>query len=232
MLQSTATAVASPERPAESLLLENVGKRYGRRAYVLRGLTETFAPGTATALIGPNGSGKTTLLRLLNCLSFPTEGRILYGDLDVHARPYRWLAHVGVVHDGGELPERLSAEEVVAWVLRARTGGAPAERIAEVLQAVRLDERRSEPIGTYSTGMRQKTQLAAAIAPRPPVLLLDEPFSGLDAETVVATISLLDAFKAAGGLLIFSTHQAEILDALADRRLVMGEESGVGGQES
>jgi len=214
--------VAAPARPAEPLVLEGVGKRYGRREHVLRGVSHAFRPGTATALVGPNGSGKTTLLRLLTCLSFPTEGTIRYGDLDVHRHPYRYLAHVGVLHDGAGLPEALSAEEVLAWVLRARTGADDPARTAAVLEAVRLDERRAEPIGTYSTGMRQKTQLAAALVAQPSVLLLDEPFSGLDTETIAAALALLAAFKGAGGTVVFSSHQQETLDALADEVMRMG----------
>lgn len=221
MPQNTAIAVASPDRPASPLVVDAVSKRYGRREFVLRGLSQRFEPGTATAIVGPNGSGKTTLLRLLTCLSFPTEGHIRYGDIDIHQRPYRYLGEVGILHDGTALPEHLSAEEVLAYVLRARTGEADEARVAELLEAVLLDERRREPVGTYSTGMRQKTQLAAALASRPPVLLLDEPFSGLDDETTRAALDLLDAFKRAGGVLIFSSHQEAINAALADERLEM-----------
>jgi ABC-type multidrug transport system ATPase subunit len=221
MLPNNAIAVASPDHPARRLEVHAVGKRYGRREYVIRGLSKAFEPGTATALLGPNGSGKTTLLRLLTCLSFPTEGRVTYGDLDIHRRPYRYLGEVGILHDGAALPEHLSAEEVLAFVLRARTGGVDDARVAAVLDAVLLDERRQEPVGTYSTGMRQKTQLAAALVARPPVLLLDEPFSGLDDETTSAALGLLRQFKAAGGLLLFSSHQEATVDALADDRLEM-----------
>jgi ABC-type multidrug transport system ATPase subunit len=228
MLPNNATAVASPDHPARRLEVHAVGKRYGRREYVLRGLSKAFEPGTATALLGPNGSGKTTLLRLLTCLSFPTEGRVTYGDLDIHRRPYRYLGEVGILHDGAALPEHLSAEEVLAFVLRARTGGADDARVAAVLDAVLLDERRQEPVGTYSTGMRQKTQLAAALVARPPVLLLDEPFSGLDDDTTSAALGLLRQFTASGGLLLFSSHQEATVDALADDRLEMSRVAGGG----
>lgn len=221
MPQNSASATVTPENPVHPLVLDSVGKRYGRGAFVLRNLSYTFSPGNGHALIGPNGSGKTTLLRLLTCLAYPSEGSIRYGDLDVHAEPYKYLAHVGVVHDGAGLPEHLSAVEILAWILRSRTGEAPESRIHEILQAVNLDERRNERIGTYSTGMRQKTQLAAALVARPSVLLLDEPFRGLDFDTVDAALSLLADFKHAGGLLIFSSHSQQALDFLADDRLNM-----------
>ena len=222
MPQSSASAIVTPDEQAHPLVLDSVGKRYGRGKFVLRNLSYTFSPGNGHALIGPNGSGKTTLLRLLTCLANPSEGMIRYGEIDIHAQPHKYLAHVGVVHDGAGLPEHLSAVETLAWILRSRTGDAPESRIDEVLEALHLDERRNERIGTYSTGMRQKTQLPAALVARPSVLLLDEPFRGLDIDTTEAALSLLADYKSVGGLLIFSSHSQHALDVLADERLVMG----------
>lgn len=214
-----AIAAASPE----ALVLDRLAKRYGRGAPVLAGLSATFEPGTATALVGPNGSGKTTLLRLLAAQAFPTEGTVRYGALDVHAHPYRYLRHVGLVMEGG-LPEAITAEELLEWVLRARgrwEAEAPA-RIEALLDAVRLDERRARPIGTYSTGMLRKAQLAAALAPEPAVLLLDEPFRGLDAPSTEAALALLREARQRGGIVVLSSHDEAALAALADRTIEMG----------
>lgn len=214
-----ATAAASPD----PLVLDRVTKRYGRGAPVLAGFSATFEPGTVTGLVGPNGSGKTTLLRLLAAQAFPTEGSVRYGALDVHAHPYRYLRHVGLVAEGG-LPEALTAEELLEWVLRARgrwDGEAPA-RIAQLLDAVRLDERRANPIGTYSTGMVRKAQIAAALAPETEVLLLDEPFRGLDVPSTEAALELLRGVRRRGGLVILSSHDAAALAAVADRTLELG----------
>ncbi len=201
------------------LILHGVTKRYGQGAPVIEALDWTFAPGTATGLVGPNGSGKTTLLRLLSALAYPTEGRLTYGDLDVHAHPYRFLQHTGLVYADAGLPEHLSAVELLEWILRERRAwddaAAPA-RLAAVLDHVCLDERRHNLIGTYSSGMLQKTQLAAALIPDPAVLLMDEPFRGLDAESTAAVMTLLQDFKAAGGLLVVSSHARTLLDALCD----------------
>jgi ABC-2 type transport system ATP-binding protein len=200
------------------LVLQDLTKRYGQGAPVIAGLNATVAPGTATGLVGPNGSGKTTLLRLLAALAYPTEGRILYGDLDVHAHPHRFLRHVGLVYADAGLPEHLSAVELLEWILRERRAwdaGAPA-RITAALDHVRLDERRHTLIGTYSSGMIQKTQLAAALIHEPAVLLMDEPFRGLDAESTAAVMGFLQAFKTNGGLLVVSSHARALLDALCD----------------
>jgi ABC-2 type transport system ATP-binding protein len=229
MLPKFAIAVASPETP-RPLVLDRVTKRYGRGAPVIDGLSAAFEPGTATGLVGPNGSGKTTLLRMLTALSYPTEGTVTYGDsrsgdsIDIHARPHDYLRHVGIVHDQTGLPEYLSAVEVLEWVLRARDrwDEAAPERIAALLDAVRLDERRSTLVGTYSSGMRRKTQWAAALVAAPAVLLMDEPFRGLDTESAAAALGLLRDFKAAGGVLILSSHLHDALREVVDRTLDLG----------
>lgn len=214
MARSFKIASATPE----PLVLHGVTKRYGQGAPVIAGLDWTFAPGTATGLVGPNGSGKTTVLRLLAALAYPTAGRVTYGNLDVHAHPYRYLQHVGLVHTHADLPHYLSAVELLEWILRARqdwNDAAPA-RLDALLDHVRLDERRHNLIGTYSSGMVQKTQMAAALIHQPALLLMDEPFRGLDAESTRAVLEMLQAFNAAGGLLVVSSHDRHLLDALCD----------------
>jgi len=219
MAQNSPTAAASPE----ALVLKQLTKRYGQGEAVLSNLSWTFEPGTATGLVGPNGSGKTTLLRLLATLAFPTEGTVHYGELNIHERPYRFLAHVGLVYAEPELPAHLSAEELLTWILRER-GQHDADsdaRIARLLDTVRLDERRANLIGTYSSGMLQKTQVAAALIAEPHVLLMDEPFRGLDTESTAAVFDLLARFKQDGGLVVVSSHDHTLIDDLCDALLDM-----------
>ncbi|NBC18416.1 MAG: ATP-binding cassette domain-containing protein [Bacteroidetes bacterium] len=202
----------------DSLVLDQLIKRYGQGAPVVNGLTHTFAPGTVTALVGPNGSGKTTLLRLLSVLAFPTSGNVHYGDLDVHAHPYRYLQHVGLVYAEPDLPQHLNAVELLEWILRERGGWANdgPDRIDALLDRVRLDERRHTLIGTYSSGMLQKTQLATALVARPEVLLMDEPFRGLDTASTEAAVALVDAFRERGGLVVLASHATPLIETLSD----------------
>ena len=126
--------------------------------------------------------------------------------------------HVGLVYADAGLPQHLTAVELLEWILRERQAWnteAPA-RLATVLDQVYLDERRHNLIGTYSSGMIQKTQLAAALIPNPAVLLMDEPFRGLDTESTAAALDLLQAFKAAGGVLVVSSHARTLLNTLCD----------------
>ena len=210
---------------AAALALNNLIKRYGDGPPVVNGLSRSFAPGTLTLLVGPNGAGKTTLLRLLSVQAYPTSGTVHYGDLDVHQHPYRYLRSVGLVHAGPALPEHLTAVEVLEWILRSRghwgdeTG---PDRIDSLLNRLRLDERRTNLIGTYSSGMVQKTQVAAAFVAEPDVVLMDEPLRSLDTATAEATVDLLQTFVDDGGLAVVATHQTSELAALAHDVLRLG----------
>ena len=220
---------------AASLVLDALTKRYSDGPPILGGLSRSFAPGTLTLLVGPNGAGKTTLLRLLAVQAYPTSGTVHYGDLDVHAHPYRYLQHVGLVHAGPELPEHLTAVELLEWILRSREqwGSAGGDaRIAAVLDRLRLDERRSNLIGTYSSGMVQKAQVAAAFVAEPAVVLMDEPLRSLDTATTEATVDLIDEFVADGGLAIVASHLTDALRPLADEVVCLGEERAENGSVS
>ena len=217
---------------ASSLVLDDVTKRYGDGPAVLEDLTHTFAPGTLTLLVGPNGAGKTTLLRLLSVLAYPTTGTVRYGDLDVHAHPHRYLADVGLVHADAQLPEHLTAPELLEWILRSRgrwTESAP-DRIDALLTHLRLDERRTQLVGTYSSGMLQKTKIAAALVAAPDAVLMDEPLRSLDTDTADATVDLLADFVADGGLAVIASHLTDALAPLADATLALGAETSTSDQ--
>jgi ABC-2 type transport system ATP-binding protein len=209
---------------ASSLILDDITKRYGDGPAVLDDLSRTFAPGTLTMLVGPNGAGKSTLLRLLSVLSYPTTGTVHYGDLNVHDHPYQYLADVGIVHADAHLPEHLSAVELLEWILRSRdhwTDESP-DHIDSLLHRLELDERRENLIGTYSSGMTQKTQIAAALVAEPEVLLMDEPLRSLDTATADATVALLEQFVDDGGLAVIASHLTDALNALADDTMTLG----------
>lgn len=209
----------------DSLVLHGLTKRYGVGPPVIDSLDATFEPGTATGLVGPNGSGKTTLLRLLSALSFPTSGRATYGAIDIHREPYRYLGYTGIVQDSGDLPAYLTAVELLTAVLRAR-GRFDADgpvRVEASLDLVRLDERRHALLGTYSTGMRRKTELALAFALDPAVLLLDEPLRGLDAETRPIIVDELRRRAANGAVVLVASHFEDAVASMCDRILTLGQ---------
>ncbi|WP_103026729.1 ABC transporter ATP-binding protein [Salinibacter altiplanensis] len=215
---------------AVPLTLDALSKRYGDGPSILSSLSRSFEPGTLTLLVGPNGAGKTTLLRLLAVQAYPTSGTVRYGEIDVHDAPYRYLQRVGLVHAGPELPEHLTAEELLEWILRSRGHWSDDEgsaRIAALLDRLRLDERRENLIGTYSSGMTQKAQVAAAFVAEPAVVLMDEPLRSLDTATTEATVDLLNEFVADGGLALVASHLTDALRPHADAVVRLGEESPV-----
>jgi len=206
------------------LTLDDITKRYGTSSAVIDGLSRRFAPGTLTLLVGPNGAGKTTLLRLLSVLAYPTSGTVRYGDVNVHDRPHQYLGHVGIVHAGAELPAHLSATELLEWILRSRNAwrNDGPDRISSLLDRLRLDERRTNLLRTYSSGMVQKTQIAAALVASPDVLLMDEPLRSLDTATSEAAVDLLAAFVDDGGLAVVASHSTDTLVPVADSLLRLG----------
>lgn len=204
--------------PDQSIHINDLSKRYGQNKSILSGLTHTFSPGTATALMGANGAGKTTFLRLVSTSAFPTSGTVFYGEMNIHEGVYNYLRHVGIVSDAGDLPQFLTATELVEGVMRSRNkwtdeGEAIMSRLFE---RVELDERRNSLISTYSSGMLQKTMIAAAFAGNPEILLLDEPFRALDESAVVSVMQMLHEFKKDGGIILISSHQRSIIDDLCD----------------
>lgn len=203
-----------------ALVAENLSKRYGQAKYIIKDFDYRFEPGTATGLSGPNGSGKTTLLRLLTTAAYPTSGRILWGDVDIHQKPHVYLSQSGFAFDSSELPQFANTDELLEVILRSRglwKDDESPERINTLLDLLSLDERRTSLIGTYSSGMMQKTLLAAALITEPPLILLDEPFRALDVETRrTLTDYLNDRKRTYGDTIIISSHLPEIVEQLCD----------------
>jgi ABC-2 type transport system ATP-binding protein len=212
-----------------ALAASDLVKRYGDGAPVIDGFTHTFTPGTITGLVGPNGSGKTTLLRLLAVLTYPTQGRVTLGDLDIHETPHAYLRRTGIVHADSALPEHLSAVELLAWVLRARdcwTDDAP-DRISSLLDRLRLGGPRTDLIGTYSSGMTKKTQIAAALVTEPDVLLMDEPLRSLDEATTQVALRMVAEARDRGAVVVLASHRSDALASLVDSVIRMRPQAGV-----
>src|ERR1700761_9327223 len=166
-------------------------KRYPGGVTALDSLTIEIPPGI-TGLIGANGAGKSTLIKILLGLVPPTRGRARVLGLDCASDQIRTL--VGYMPEHDCLPPDVSATEFVTHL--ARMSGLPAvaakERAAESLRHVGLHEERYRPVGTYSTGMKQRVKLAQALAGDPRLLLLDEPTNGLDPAGRNAMLELIE----------------------------------------
>ena len=203
------------------LELQNITKQFKAGKTIFESVNGSFKEGEFIGLSGPNGSGKTTFLRLLSVNSFPTSGTILYNGVDIHKSPQRYLKDVGLVHDQETLPLHLSAVELLQWVLRSRKlwDGQSGDEITAMFDKLSLGDDRYEQIGTYSTGMRKKTQIAAAFIVKPKLLILDEPMRGLDVDTREVVEGMLRDAKNGGALILMASHTADINAKHVDRIL-------------
>lgn len=192
------------------ITVRNVIKQFGRFA-ALRGVTAEFDGGRFHAIIGENGAGKTTLLRALAGLAQPTRGEIsIFGRSPQEAcRDIGYMAHPSLLYD------EMSGMENLRYFGRLY-GIAGDERCAEVIRAVGLDPELTRAVGQYSQGMRQRMSLARAILHDPKVLLLDEPFSNVDVHSARAMVGLLKGMRDAGKTVFVITHQALLLEGVAD----------------
>jgi ABC-type multidrug transport system ATPase subunit len=198
------------EAAAPSIAINNVVKQFGRFA-ALRGVTAEFDGGRFYAILGDNGAGKTTLLRALAGLAHPTRGEIsIFGQSPKNAcREIGYMAHPSLLYD------EMSGMENLRYF--ARLYGISGDgRCDAVIRAVGLDPALTRPVGQYSQGMRQRMSLARTILHDPRVLLLDEPFSNVDVHSAREMVGLLKGMRDAGKTLFVVTHQALLLEGVAD----------------
>jgi ABC-type multidrug transport system ATPase subunit len=190
-------------------------KQFGRFA-ALRGVTAEFDAGRFHAILGDNGAGKTTLLRALAGLAQPTQGSISIFGKSPHAacRDLGYMAHPSLLYD------EMSGMENLRYFARLY-GIAGDTRSAEVIRAVGLDPELARAVGQYSQGMRQRMSLARAILHDPQLLLLDEPFSNVDVHSARAMVVLLKGMCDAGKTIFVVTHQAQLLEGVADEFIWM-----------
>src|SRR5256886_2332725 len=188
---------------------------------VLDGLALEVRAGEAVALLGANGAGKTTLLKILATLMRPTRGTVLVAGHDCAREPERVRPHVGLIGHGSHVYEDLTAlENLKFWTALAGLRAAPAE-LAGALAAVELDRLAGERVRTFSAGMKRRLSLARFVLARPRVLLLDEPFAGLDQRAKKWLEEHLEAFKARGGAMVMATHSFGREISVADRNAIL-----------
>jgi heme exporter protein A len=207
-------------------LLSDVIEAAGiRKAYgatlVLDDVSLALPAGQCLALLGPNGAGKTTLLRILAGLVRPGAGRLRVGGADALRDPEAVRAQVGMVAHGSFVYEDLTARENLRfWAVMGGLDASPA-RLRERLQAVELDAVADERARTFSAGMKRRLGLARVTLGRLPLLLLDEPFSGLDRHGQKWLVEFLLAFKGAGGTVVLTTHSFGGGLSVADRVVIL-----------
>jgi ABC-type multidrug transport system ATPase subunit len=206
----------SPNPAAPIIAVTDLVKQFGR-FYALRGVSAEFAPQKMYAILGDNGAGKTTLLRSLAGLSPPTRGAIsILGHADIRSI----CSHIGYMAHPSLLYDEMTGMENLRYFARLY-GITDDARCAAVIRSVKLDPDLTRPVGQYSQGMRQRMSLARALLNDPKILLLDEPFSNVDLRSAREMVALLAAMRSAGKTIFVVTHQASLLDGIADEFIWM-----------
>jgi ABC-2 type transport system ATP-binding protein len=193
-------------------------KRFGA-TQALDGLTFTVSPGQVTGFVGPNGAGKSTTMRAIVGLDAVDEGTALVG-----GQPYQSLRHplsqVGALLDAAALQPSRTGRNHLLWL--AHSQGLGAQRVDDVIEQAGLQTASGRKAGGYSLGMRQRLGIAAALLGDPPVLMLDEPFNGLDPEGIIWMRGLLRSLAAQGRAVLVSSHLMSELQDSATHLVVIG----------
>jgi heme ABC exporter ATP-binding subunit CcmA len=188
---------------------------------VLAGVDLALDAGQALVLLGPNGAGKTTLLRVLALLLRPGGGRLTVFGEDALAAPPALRRRIGYVgHESLCYPDLTASENLAFYARLFDVPDAPA-RIAELLAWAGLEAAARRPVRVYSRGMGQRLALARALLHRPDLLLLDEPFAGLDPDGVAALQERLAFLRTAGHAIILTTHDLERAAPIANRLAIL-----------
>ena len=197
----------------------NVSKIYGR-VRALHKVTLDLTPGCVTGLLGPNGAGKTTLLWLFSTLTAPSSGTMHFGDLDP-ARAREARGHIGLLSHASLTYGDLTALENVAFYARLYGVEDAEGEAARLLVEFGLEEALHRPAKTFSRGMTQRLGLARALVGRPALVLLDEPFTGLDRASTRTVISRIHRMRDAGAMVLMISHDMETTAELADEIAVL-----------
>ncbi|MDK8180241.1 ABC transporter ATP-binding protein [Paenibacillus sp. UMB4589-SE434] len=171
--------------------------------------------GEVVALCGGNGAGKSTLLRMLAGILHPTSGAITVNGLSWQADRRHYAQQIGYMPDDYRFSLGLTALETLHFWAKLR--GLSKERVLEVLSLVGLSDKLNKQVSSFSKGMRQRVLFAQALLAAPPLIVMDEPTNGLDPYWMETFIHLVRQSASNGHTILFSTHQLQIAEALADR---------------
>lgn len=214
------------------LQVDRLTKRYGTIVGIAD-VSFTVRPGEVLGLLGPNGSGKSTTVKILTGLLEPSSGRVLLDGKDVLADVEGYKTGLGYVPEEPHLYTYLTGPEYLLLVGRLRgQRDAPLEaKIEQFLRMLGIYDDRYQTLSSYSKGMRQKILIAAAVLHDPRLVILDEPFSGLDVSATRLLKAFVKALAADGKMVVFSSHVLEIVEQVCSRVLIL-KDGRVAGHDS
>jgi heme exporter protein A len=203
-----------------SLSFAEVSRTFGRRRALNR-VTFQCRAGEVIALLGPNGAGKSTFLTIAATLLQPTSGSVTYGDLSAQRAGVALRGRIGLLaHDLYVYPD-LTASENLDFFGRLYGLTDLRGRVTAALERAGLTDRRDEPVSGFSRGMRQRLALERALMHEPRLVLLDEPFTGLDDAATAGLRERVIALREVSAIVILTTHDLETIDGIVDRAVVL-----------
>jgi heme exporter protein A len=204
----------------EDLTAEEVSRHFGRRRALSRISFQT-RKGSILGLLGPNGAGKSTMLTVLATLMRPSSGAVRYGTHTVVASGAALRSRIGILgHDLFLYPE-LTARENLAFFAGLYGAGHPQAAADAALQRSGLADRADDPVASFSRGMRQRVALERALIHNPRLVLLDEPFTGLDDASTAALIARLQGLRESDAIVVLATHDLDLAEGLLDTALFL-----------
>lgn len=213
---------STPSEPGAqwAVEVEDLSKHFGA-ATVLRNVTFRLPQGCFATIIGPNGAGKTTLLRIVATLVRASGGTIHVEGLDVRQRGEQVRQRIGFVSHQTYLYGDLSVQDNLRFYGRMYGVTGLEERVATLLPQFGLTDRRSDLVRTLSRGQQQRVSIARSVLHQPSLVILDEPYTGLDQRAADALTCVLQALHADGRTLLMTTHDWSHVGGLADRLIVL-----------
>lgn len=187
---------------------------------VLNNIDLRIETGEVLTIFGPNGVGKTTLIKIMSTLVTPTSGKVVIDGFDIKEAPLEVRKRIGVISHETYLYPELTAIENLRFYGRMYSIPDMDRRIDEVLREVGLSYRKDDRVGTFSRGMKQRLSIARAILHDPPVLLLDEPYTGLDQQAAAAFDKILNT-NAGESTKVLVSHDLERGVGMCDRALIL-----------
>jgi heme exporter protein CcmB len=218
--RETAAVAATVASDFDTIAFRGICYDYGRRR-VLSRVSLSASAGTITGILGPNGAGKSTLLSIASTRARPSHGDVRYGALPPSTPGTAVRARIGWLgHDPGFYPE-LTARENLTFYARLHSVPAVDTAVTDALAHAGLSDRRDDPVGGFSRGMRQRLGLERVLLHRPRLVLLDEPFTGLDDASARALLDRLAQLRADRRIVLLSTHDLDFVSGLLDRAAVL-----------
>jgi ABC-2 type transport system ATP-binding protein len=205
-----------------TLALRSVSKRFSGIAAV-DDVSFEARHGEVTGYLGPNGSGKSTTMKMITGLIQPSQGEILFDGQPIRRDLTAFKRRFGYVPEEPYLYSHLSGLEYLVMVAQLRDipGQVSAPRIDGILHLLSLHSDRHVPMSSYSKGMRQKVLISAALLHNPDLILLDEPFSGLDVATSLVLRSLIEELAARGKVVLFSSHELDTVERVSRHVVIL-----------